>query len=129
MEPRLISLVLGYTKSADSSDAVAVRRCENEWQFKVQEAAQRKSHRLTDQRTHAWIISAKDCSAHTRVISPLLAARLLRPRKRTSGRHRVRSLSCQSQKSPPSFDHLVSACEQRWWNCQAKRLGGLEIDH
>ena len=111
MEPRLISLVLGYTKSADSSDAVAVLLCENEWQFKVQEAAQRKSHRLTDQCTHAWIISAKDCSAHTRVTCP--SVRLLRPRKRTSGRHRVRSLSCQSQKSPASFDHLVGGGEQR----------------
>ena len=27
-----------------------------------------------------------------------------------------------------SFDHLVGAGEQRWWEFKAKRLGGLEID-
>jgi hypothetical protein len=26
------------------------------------------------------------------------------------------------------FDHLVGTCEQRRWNLEAERLGGLEID-
>ena len=107
MEHRLISLVLGYTNSADSSDAAAVRRCENEWQFKVQEAAQRKPHRLTDQRTHAWIISAKDCSAHTRVTCPLrvtdclpatLSISLIVPQQRTSMTTADTAVSCQKAK-------------------------------
>ena len=29
----------------------------------------------------------------------------------------------------PSLDDLVGAREQRWRNCQAERLRGLEIDH
>src|SRR4029078_4906471 len=27
------------------------------------------------------------------------------------------------------FDHLVGSGEHRRWNCEAKRLGGLEIDY
>jgi hypothetical protein len=27
------------------------------------------------------------------------------------------------------FDHLVGAGEQRGRNCEAKRLGGFEVDH
>src|SRR5262245_7176308 len=27
-----------------------------------------------------------------------------------------------------SFDHLVGAGKQRWWNFEAERLGGLEVD-
>jgi len=27
------------------------------------------------------------------------------------------------------FDHLVGAREQCWWNCDAKRLGGSQVDH
>src|SRR5438874_8909055 len=30
--------------------------------------------------------------------------------------------------APPSFDHLVRAGEQRWGNCQSKRLGSVKID-
>ena len=28
-----------------------------------------------------------------------------------------------------SFDNLIGASENRWWDCQAEGLGGLEIDH
>src|SRR6516164_1450841 len=28
-----------------------------------------------------------------------------------------------------SFDHLVGAGEQRWWNFEAERLGGRQIDN
>ena len=28
-----------------------------------------------------------------------------------------------------SFDHLVGAREQRRWQAEAERLGGLEVDH
>src|SRR3974377_2442444 len=35
----------------------------------------------------------------------------------------------QSQQTSSLFDHLVSGGEQRWRHGQAKRLGGLEIDH
>ena len=30
--------------------------------------------------------------------------------------------------SASSFDHLVGDCEHAWWDCQAERLGSLEID-
>ena len=32
-------------------------------------------------------------------------------------------------KDTPLFDHLVSAGEQRWRKDEAKRFGGLEVDH
>jgi hypothetical protein len=31
--------------------------------------------------------------------------------------------------SAASLDHLVGGYEQAGWHCEAKRLGGLEIDH
>src|SRR6516225_11529505 len=32
-------------------------------------------------------------------------------------------------KKAPLFDHLVGAGEQRWRDVEAKRFGGLEVDH
>ena len=42
----------------------------------------------------------------------------------------VSAITCreQSQQTASLFDHLVGAGEQRWWNLEAERLRGLEID-
>ena len=34
---------------------------------------------------------------------------------------------CVNQTSRASFDHLICAAEQRDWDCEAERLGGLEV--
>src|SRR3981081_695721 len=34
-----------------------------------------------------------------------------------------------SQQHSCSFDHLVGARKHRWWYVEAKRLGGLEVNH
>ena len=34
-----------------------------------------------------------------------------------------------NRSKPTLFDHLVGAAEQHWRNIEAKRLGGLEVDH
>ena len=39
------------------------------------------------------------------------------------------SQRCQERKSTVSFDYLVGEREHPRRNCEAKRLGGLEIDH
>ena len=44
------------------------------------------------------------------------------------------SQTCQQETHAPQqtstlFDYLVGECEQQGGNCEAERLGGLEIDH
>jgi hypothetical protein len=39
------------------------------------------------------------------------------------------SALCHKQTFRHSFDHLVGAAEQRDWECDAKRLRGLEVDY
>ncbi len=39
------------------------------------------------------------------------------------------STKCQKRTFHHLFDHLVRACEQLRWHCEAQRLGGLEFDH
>src|ERR1700682_2335155 len=39
----------------------------------------------------------------------------------------VISALCHDQTSRALFDHLVGAAEQREWDCEAERLGGLEV--
>ena len=39
------------------------------------------------------------------------------------------SALCQKRKSPDSFDHLVGAREQCWWDFQTKVFGCLQVDH
>jgi len=54
--------------------------------------------------------------------------------KITLGMGRPMSALCQKQtfraaEGTPLFDDLVGASEHRRWQCEAERLGGLEIDH
>ena len=50
------------------------------------------------------------------------------PHQRTSSDRPGRSVWCHDQTSRASFYHLVGAAEQRDWDCEAERLGGLEVD-
>ena len=47
-----------------------------------------------------------------------------------NGRLKSANSGCeQSQQGSSLFDHLVGAGEQRRWDVEAERLGGLEVDH
>ena len=41
----------------------------------------------------------------------------------------ARSRHNAAQQTTNLLDHLVGGYEQAGWHCEAKRLGGLEIDH
>src|SRR5215813_324983 len=53
----------------------------------------------------------------------------LYPQKRTWFSTIAMSALCQKRTWHHSFDHLVGAGEHRRRNCEAKRLGSLEIDY
>src|SRR3954452_12595492 len=52
---------------------------------------------------------------------------VLSPRTDTSARL-VASADCQQATPAASFDQLVCASEQRWWNDQSQRFGRLEVN-
>jgi hypothetical protein len=41
---------------------------------------------------------------------------------------RLTSAMSQQRKWPRSFDHLVGARNQRWWEAEVERLGGFQVD-
>ena len=63
-------------------------------------------------------------------ISCLGAFRPPAARARGEVRHCRQPKTCTlADISAASLDHLVGGYEQAGWHCEAKRLGGLEIDH
>jgi hypothetical protein len=54
---------------------------------------------------------------------------LLCLKEQTSLARPLTSAKCQTRTSIPLLlNYLVGASEQRWWNGQSERLGGLEVD-